>query len=251
MRTFFIDGRIQHMTAKKRFLDLFSDLEHFLSLEFNSDQYISFSDLLHKSSNPVIKIKNNQKILRSTSQLRNLLVHNSHLDMALPSESYVDMFEDLVKEIKSPKLVSKIMVPFKKMFYCSKNDSLIKAVDIMTKNKISNVPIIENRKLVGVFSESSLFILREVENHHLVLDLSDETFDKHLDKLQTDNHPSLEFQFVSRKMNVYDALKQFTNIGFDSQKRTELLFVTDRGKPHEEILGIISAFDLLSLIDDL
>ena len=238
------------ISTYEKFLSLFNKLERHLKIETDTTDYRTFMNKLRQSKNPVVKISKNRELIEVSANLRNIIVHNNDLKLALPTEEFLVTFETLVNEVMNPKQVKDVMRRTSELSYCSLGDTIKTGYQMMLENNISNIPIIENRVLVGVFAESSLFLLAENNTQELCVDLDNTKFSEIAEKLYVSEHPSLRYPYVSRKMNVYEALDRFLSLGFKDEKRTELLLVTNNGKSHEELLGIVSPYDLLKLILD-
>lgn len=203
---------------------------------------------LKNSNNPVVKQKKNYDLLDASANLRNLIVHNSDLKLALPTEDFVSIFEKLVNEVLNPKQVQDKMIKLANLKYCTLKNSIQKAYKIMQENNLSNIPILEGKILKGVFSESTIMLLAENDYKDLCIDLQEKTFNEIINEISIEKHPSLSYPVVPRKLAILEAIKLFTKDGYKSGKRTELLFVTNNGKSHEDLLGILSPYDLLDLL---
>ena len=238
------------MTLKDQFLKTFSELERVLHIESNEFHYEPFMKNLRESKNPVVKMKKNQNLLRVAADLRNLIVHNKDLDIAIPSDHFYNMFKDLVKAIKHPIQVKDIMLKKSDLAYCTPHQTLNKATDLMFKYHYSNIPILDKDKVAGIFTESSLLFMMEGIPGELVIDLNKEIFNHHLKRLHPEKHPSLRYPFISRKTPIYDAIDYFMKPPTQNGKRTELLLITNNGLSHEPLQGILSAYDLLDSFDD-
>ena len=59
-----------------------------------------------------------------------------------------------------------------------------------------------------------------------------------------DNHTTEEFMFISRNKNIYDVEDIFKNY-FQRKKRLGCVFITEHGKSNENILGMLTAWDIL------
>ena len=223
-------------------------MERQLKIETDTIDYRTFMVKLKLSKNPVVKIAKNRELIEVSANLRNIIVHNNDLKLALPTEEFLNTFETLVNEVMNPKQVKDVMKHYSALNYCSLNDTIKTAYKMMRDCNLSNIPVIENNTLKGIFSESSLFLLAENDLQDLCLDLDNTRFKDIIDKLSIDKHPSLRYPFVNRKMNIYEALNYFTKEGYKDGKRTELLLVTNTGKNHEQLQGIVSPYDLLQLI---
>ena len=107
------------------------------------------------------------------------------------------------------------------------------------------MPILEEGKVVGVFSGSSLMncvLYKHVE-------FSDNLkFRDILDTFTFDQHPSETFRFVSRDTLVSDISDMFDET-LRQEERIGMIFVTENGKAEEELLGIITAWDVAAAIN--
>lgn len=106
------------------------------------------------------------------------------------------------------------------------------------------MPIFENNKLVGIFSENTLLDIVRLEQG-IVLD-EDTNFSIIRDALKIENHSIENFEFISRKRNIYDIEDLFKDY-FSSHKRMGCVYITENGKKEENILGMLTAWDVLGI----
>ena len=112
----------------------------------------------------------------------------------------------------------------------------------MTEKLYTYVPILEDGKLVGVFSENTLLDIVNLESGIII---DEETkFDSIKSALMIENHSMEDFVFVARNKNVYDIELLFKDY-FSRNKILGCIYVTENGKRDEQILGMLTAWDVL------
>jgi len=225
------------------FIRTFNKLERYLrSTEKSNDRYSSFSSLINQSKNRIISIPENRDLLFLAADLRNIMVHNH--EVAYPSMDFLRRFKSLVQKITHPLIAEKIMIPFSQIKMCQIEDTLFDAYQLMKIYRLSNIPVMQINRLVGVFNESTIFTQFINEDGEILADLTSVHFIDVLDKIRIAKQPSVKYHFVSRKKDIYhlfDYFKTEDNI----EKKTELLFVTENGNENEALLGLISVFEVV------
>lgn len=233
------------MTNKEEFLNEFNEIERYLRIEYNDGRFSEsgFMGTIYKikgkNSNSLIANKANFEILSQASQLRNIMVHND--DVALPTDAFLKEFKQVVKQIIHPKRVTSVMRSIRNMITASLDDSVEDMVSLMKKNGYSNIPVVVDHKLKAVFTERTLFHYFMMKNDGVVhkgMKMKDL-----LEAMDLDNDPTRYFDFISKTLNIYEALEAFGR-DFEKDRELEILFVTEHGLETEAILGIITIWDL-------
>ncbi len=233
------------MPITEEFLNTFNDIERYLRIEYNEGRFSesSFMGTLYrikgKNSNPLIADKDNFEILSQAAQLRNIMVHND--GVALPSEDFLVKFKKVVNHIVRPKRVIDVMRSIRNLTVATLEDSVENLVGLMKKNSYSNIPVVENHKLKGVFTERTLFHYFMMDNNGFVS--KDIKMKDLLEAMDLDNDPTQYFDFIPKDMDIYEALLAFEK-DFEKDRELEILFVTEHGVNTEAILGIITIWDL-------
>lgn len=127
------------------------------------------------------------------------------------------------------------------MYYASITDKVTQVVSKMNKEKYSYVPILQDDKLYGVFSQDTLFTF-VAQNEGFILEdcLELNEFGELLD---IDSHSSERFEFMPRNSTVLDVDQKF-NEDVNQEKRLEGIFITENGQRNEKILGLTTIWDL-------
>ena len=147
------------MEKNSRFINLFEELKLICNKIVGSESKTNFE--LHAASNKNFIIKRNKNFINQIRDIRNLLQHPNHeksYDAFEVSQQLVDDLAGLINVLKNPKKAADICVPFKQIFSISMGSRIIDATTAMQENNFTHVPILdEESKLLGVFSENSLF----------------------------------------------------------------------------------------------
>lgn len=233
------------MDTAEKFLSLFHEIEIHLRIEYSQGRFSESSfmgTLLRikaKKENDLIATKGYFSVLSQAAQIRNIMVHNDGI--AIPTEAFLEKFEKVVTTITRPKTVYEIMKPIKNATTVSLNLSIQEVIDIMKEKKFSNIPVVDNHRLKGVFTERTLFYYMLMNNDGVINKTM--LMRDILTAMDLDNDPAQYFAFISKTSDVYAAIELFSKDS-KNDKELEILFVTEQGLPHEAILGIVTHWDL-------
>lgn len=228
-----------------KFLKTFKDLEKYLRINSNKFQEQEYTRKLSQSNNKLIKNGENGDLLYQAGKLRNILSHNN--EVAAPTELFLETFIKLVSKIVSPKNAYDIMVKYNNCLLASPEERILPTLVKMKDNKISSVPIVVDKKVVGIFNETSLFHTFLDENGEMVVDLKGVTFNDHIENFNLDKTTYFAYKFISRDTDVYKCFHEF-ELGYKDDVKVELLFVTENGDSKQALLGLVSIFDLINEI---
>ena len=194
-------------------------------------------------------IKHYKNELEEIGELRNYMMHNSTRNYAYPvypSPEYNELLRTIIGEIKQPKTIynSKMCVRNDgHMLWASLTDNVQDTVRKMLEKVYTQVPILEDGRMVGVFSESSLIEMFKEGN-----DIANDPhvrFENILEYIDIDRERILEdFGVIDKDSSTYE-VEEFFKRAFDSDKRITCLFITENGKKTEKILGLTTIWDVL------
>ena len=155
----------------------------------------------------------------------------------------ISFLEKTIDSLKNRKTCGEIMVPFEKLFYRTKKDSVRSTLEQMRKISYGHVPVLDEKKRVfGVFTAVSfLNIMADRKGEPLPLEFNFFDAEKYI---AFDHHDSEVYRFVKTSLFV-DELKDIFENTYSGGKRLAMVFVTANGKPEEKLLGIISPWDVL------
>lgn len=216
----------------RKSLQLGDEAEHtFMIQEMAKKGFRAFSDFGYE--------------LRLFARLRNAIVHNPYLRTANPiAEPHPDTVKKykyiLDLSINPPKALS-IAIPGQKIFKATLKSNVQEILKTMLQHTYTHVPIIENDKMVGVFSENTVFCY--IAKNKGCIITSDFTVQEFADFIPLDQHQSEYFEFIPRDSLLQDVENIFKT-GLQKIKRISVVYITEHGKPEEKLLGMLTAWDL-------
>lgn len=213
---------------------------------FKGDESVDFATML-------IQLKNKKFFARFyepitiARKIRNVLTHNKTKDcksILAVSDEIMNSVDSLIKLIEQPtKAVdSSMTIKAKDIFSQNIDDRIYDAIKVMNEKIYTHIPIYEGKNLVGVFSENVFFniMLKEEE---ILLD-KDVTFTAIKSYLDIESHTGEEFLFVDRNKSILEIEEYFENY-FARNERLAVVYITNSGKKTEQILGMITPWDIL------
>lgn len=188
-----------------------------------------------------------EKDINLIRKIRNLLSHGEckiEGKVAIEiNENIIEKFKEIISHLENPPLVTSRYIT--EMFVVDLEEKLEKLIKVMNEKKISHVPVLDkDKKLIGVFSENTIFSkLSEDEIIEIGKEYKVKDYEKYI---KLENHSSEYFDFVKRNEELASAQNLF-NKSIKKDKKLVMLFVTRNGKKNEEILGILTPWDLLDM----
>lgn len=178
-------------------------------------------------------------------EIRNLLTHNAALNgepVVMPARATLNMLEDIIAYVRRPPLAANWATSADKLLMTRMNEPVLKLMRIMESRGFSHVPVVERGRMVGVFSQSTVFSYigrangRRVDDGTRVGDM--ERF------LPMERHSSERFLFMPADVSYIDAAAAFTP-SQEREKRLAAIFLTQSGAPDEPLIGMITPWDVL------
>lgn len=177
-------------------------------------------------------------------EIRNLLTHNAALNgepVVTPARATLDMLDDIIAYVRRPPLAANWAVSAERMMTTNMRAPALKVMRAMESKGFSHVPVIENERMMGVFSQSTVFSYicgrgERVDEYTLVGDMA--RF------LPLEKHSSERFAFIPADTSYVDAAAAFTP-GPQREKRLAALFITQTGARSEPLIGMITPWDIL------
>ena len=220
-----------------KFIESFNRIHKYLQKYTNSDDNVSFSDLLYRSKNhPMLSLYLDE--LHVFRKLRNIIVHQTddfEQVIATPSEEVVLRIKFIEQQLIDP---VKLDVFKGDVVRFDVNGNLKDALKISKEKEFLKFPLYDGDKFVGLVTSRAIakWLQKEAKEDAITLD------EKMKDLLiyERDGH----YQFINMNTTVYEAWYLYRT----SDKKIEALFVTESGKNDEEILAIITNDDLIKYL---
>ena len=118
-------------------------------------------------------------------------------------------------------------------------------IDAMSKKSLSNIPVIYDGKIIGVFSRTTFFDYY-VKNRKLCVD-EELTVRDFMDYVDIDSHTNERYLFVKPNTSLYDVYKELTLRKEPKKKRLSCIFVTSNGKNNGKLIGVITEADMIKI----
>jgi len=247
-----MDSNINFENEADKFLNLFKILEEVIRDEcqkkgIDARNEVSIGQLINKLSEKNNIIKRHKNELDIIRDIRNILTHKSgkvYKNLITPSPEVTDNLENIIREIKNPPQIynSPICIKKDKMYCRNLYDNIYETIKEMTNKLYTHVPIIENGKLIGVFSENTILDIVNSDGKVII----DETmkFEEIKEFIKIENHSMERFEFIAKDKNIYEVEEMFEKY-FKQNKRIGCIYITDKGKKDEKIIGMLTAWDVL------
>ncbi len=231
------------MDKCEEFLDLYKQLESLAvnQLDAKSDG-TAVSQLQRRPE--FIDIRSELDYIRD---VRNLLTHRPRIDdeyAVEPTDAMIDLLKKTIRRIEKPLTASDIYVPLGEVLFAEMETKVFSVMSAMFKKAFTHVPILEDSKVVGVFSDNTLMNYILFGN---LLITNETRFSEIGEYLPLGVHPAETYRFVSRNETVSNISDIFDE-ALKNSDRVGMVFVTEHGKSEEKLLGIITAWDVAAVL---
>lgn len=177
--------------------------------------------------------------------VRNFLVHNPKVNgeyAVTPSDKLVEFMQRCVDQIRDPARAMDYAIKRRNMYTAALSSRVVDVIRHMHKNGFTHVPIIEDNKLIGVFSANVLFgYLAGTSLSEITVDAKIEQF---IDHIALHNHTNEYFTFIRSDATLYEVSKLF-KIDKRSMKQLCAVFFTENGRSSEDVVGMMTPYSLL------
>jgi len=232
----------------EEFVGVYNAVDNHMRKVLGVDHHVDHSTLIKMMCNRDRAYNLFADELRTMAQLRNVLVHNPYMQaihpLATPNSDITKRYKALYDKMVNPIIALAIAVPGAKIYSAKLTDSTLAVIKTMAKNTYTHVPIIDDGKMIGVFSENTLLtFLAHEEEAIITRDLQVADF---VSYIPFDRHDSEKFIFIQRSTSLHDVIERF-NKALAEHVRIGAIFITEHGKPKEKLLGLITAWDIANV----
>lgn len=231
------------MRTVQEFLDRFNKLE-----KIGKDKYnLTEKDKIVSSMMNYLQYRLIKNDLKYINELRNLMVHNGKIKIDYPIEptdEFLDFVDNIINFVENPAKATDKFIPLSNIYYANKDDLIYDYMIKMKENTFTHIPILEEGRVIGVFSENTLFwalIKDEIVYEKDKTKFCDPLIFKYC---ELNNHPSEMFVFINRNAFLADVIDLFKDT-FNNNKRLSMVFITEHGKKNEKIIGLLTPWDVL------
>ncbi|WP_096273563.1 CBS domain-containing protein [Paucisalibacillus globulus] len=223
----------------ERFITAFNRIDKAMDTELNNSRGIGFSKSVRILTKYNAVVRRYKDELLEFAELRNAIVHNridTGVVIAEPHDSIVEQIEQIEREITSPQLV----IPSfeKKVQRFDLKDSLSNLLDAIHEKGYSKFPVYNGNEFAGLITESG--ITKWLAKHKDTT-IRETTIEEIMPYQKDNNH-----QIISKDTSIYQAVEIFKEkIG--EGNRIDALLITGNGEKDDQLLGIITAWDIMGI----
>lgn len=223
-----------------RFLELYKSFEHWAKDKYPIEHMadLEFSDF---------GLNNYRSKLRLYRNLRNILSHNVIIYEEGKSSSIaitnrlIAEFKAFVADLQSP--VTSISLDIADVYKQTMNDNVSKAIHYMSERDYSHIPIMADGRIVGVFSENTLFKMFCKGDTTITPDICFKDLSEYIAINETYD---ASYGFITETLSVPEVLSIF-QVAKNCNHRLDILFITDDGTSRGLLKGIVTAWDMAAV----
>ncbi|MDD3244480.1 MAG: CBS domain-containing protein [Eubacteriales bacterium] len=233
----------------ERFVQCYNRLDKYMRMITQASASTPHSELLDRirkyDLDRIVGDPENNEFLKDMARLRNTIIHNPTQDgevIALPLRSVVDRYARLLELATSPPLCTALAHPLERIVFARRTDRIWEAARRMRQAQYSHLPILEDGRVTGVFSESSLYTWFSLKSALTVT--QDSTIADLGHVIDLDAHSSEFYGFLPENADMDDLLERFFTLK-QGRKRLAMVFITRDGSPQGKLVGLLTAWDVL------
>lgn len=179
-------------------------------------------------------------------EIRNILSHNAGNDGAAvvePSTEMLERLDEIIHYLEQPRFAARFGTPGERILYAHLNDTIYSVMRNMLKNGYSHVPVRDRSGILGVFSSRSLFDylaqngISALSENARIADLGSH--------IQCDRETGERYMFVPEDTSIVSVRRAFQR-HTERNRRLSAVFVTKNGERHEELICMLTPWDVLS-----
>ncbi len=204
--------------------------------------------LMAKSNRIFLRYKED---LLAFSRLRNAIIHNPYKKdaepIAEPHDNVIERYEEILEKLTCPpSALSTVAIPRKKIFTTDMESKVFDIMRVMLINSYTHVPVVYNDRMIGVFSENTVFTyLAEKSKQKDVVITRDTQINEFKNFIEFEGNESEYYEFVSKETLLIDVEKLFQK-DLKNNKRLAVVFITENGKQGEKLLGLVTIWDIVN-----
>lgn len=226
-----------------RFLTAFNRIDHRLRDIVGAKDFMPFYRLIDQAKKKDVLVRKYEDDLRSYADLRNAIVHHRTSLEYVIAEPHIDVvkrIEYIDATLAKPTLVGQMF--HKKVLVFQDRDSLKHVLKVIRHRKFTQFPVYHKDQFKGLVTTVGITnwlatmmggdqIPRKIPSLHDIL-------------MHEKNR--VNYKFVSRYITIYEAEDIFKQ-GVERGRRFEALLITEHGKPHQKLIGIVTPLDIVKI----
>lgn len=232
------------MRNSDHYLASFNTIDKYLRGIIKAPNYISFYRAVDISSETNAAVRRYKDDLREFANLRNAIVHEKTdvtYVIAEPHDATVERIQFIQNEVCKPQSVIPLFK--REVTKFTVDDTLVDLLKTIKKYNYTQFPIYDANHFVGLLTENGItrWLTQGVDDS--VISLSEI---KLSDVFQFEREKN-NFVFISEETDIYETREIFKNMLDRSGPKLDAVLITHYGKQNEELLGIITAWDMINI----
>lgn len=226
------------MNNNELFIEKYKELEYVITKRYNLSKTISPIAYIEKRN----EYDRFDKELEYCREVRNFLQHEGKINSefaVIASNEMIKKLDEIIEFVKNPIRIKDVFIPLSKVYYKSLDNYVYPSMLSMDYKKYSHIPILKDKKLIGVFSKTSIFkYLLEEDINRLNEDLSFRDIEKYISLDE-------EYYLYEKLQTPVEEVKEEVIKNFKQGKRIAIIFVTKDGTINSDLLGLLTPYDIL------
>ena len=204
----------------------------------------TFSSILYRYEERTRSWRDGEELKR-LSRLRNVIVHDkvaAYRYAAIPTPEVVDRIEAIYQRLTSPETA--YSESRQNEVVKISTDTTVEAVlGLIHKHDFSQFPVYEQNRFAGLLTENGItrWLSRYVQDHEPLIELGDVRV---RGLLETEQKRS-NYVFVGRNETLDEVIYLF-----EKNPLLEAALITETGKEHQALLGIVTRWDMIGVQED-
>lgn len=225
-------------------IEIYNMLDIYMREKLRVGSKSGHSDMLREMAKRSDFFAKHEPELLAFARLRNLVVHNVYPQeanpFAQPNKRALQKYEQLVRTIVEPPTALSIAVKAYDIYTTTLERNAIDVIKVMNNNHYSHVPVIRDELMFGVFSENTVFSYIAERGRFINEGTKISEF---LEYLPLNKHKGEKFKFVEKNTSLLEIEELFRK-ELHSSRRLAVVYVTEKGRQEEKLLGMITPWDL-------
>lgn len=226
------------MNNCEKFIEKYKELEYAINSKYNIPKSSSEVSFLARTK----EFSKYRKELEYCREVRNFLQHETKIDKEfaiIPSDEMIKLIDKMIYLVNNPISCLSISKKLTQIFYKSLDDYVLESMLAIDHKMYSHIPIIENNKLVGVFSKTSIFnFLLEDNIDKLNSALKFKDIRKYIDL------DAEAYMFCDEVITVNE-MEELIVSEFKKGRKISMIFITSNALETGNVIGMFTPFDVM------
>lgn len=222
------------VTNAQRFLAAYNRIDKILHSRFGFKPSMSYTDAVRRAASINSVVRKFEDDLIDYGRLRNAIVHKSDATriIAEPHQEVTDRLCHIADILVTPPLASSIAHSPRTV---KPNESLKEVIRAMVSGDISNLPIVQDKTVVGCLTNKSIvaYVAQNLDN----LDSA----------LKTATVADVGANGSKYYRTLHDCPVDDVLAAFEKNRRLQIVIITADGTVNTEVTGVVTVGDLVTI----